>query len=35
MVAGFECGIGLARFNDIKAADTIESFEIVKIAREL
>lgn len=35
MVAGFECGIGFARFNDIKVADTIESFEIVKIAREL
>lgn len=35
MVAGFECGIGLARYNDIKVGDTIESFEIVKIAREL
>lgn len=35
MAAGFECGIGLERFNDIKVGDTIESFEIVKIAREL
>ncbi len=35
MLAGFECGIGLARYNDLKAGDTIESFEIVKIAREL
>ena len=35
MAAGFECGIGLFRYNDIKVGDTIESFEIVKIAREL
>lgn len=35
MLAGFECGIGLERYNDIKVGDTIESFEIVKIAREL
>ncbi len=35
MSAGFECGIGLHKYNDIKAGDTIESFEIQKIAREL
>lgn len=35
MSAGFECGIGLHRYNDIKAGDTIESYEIIKIAREL
>ena len=35
MLAGFECGIGLERYNDVKVGDTIESFEIVKIAREL
>lgn len=35
MIAGFECGIGLHKYNDIKAGDTIESFEIIKIAREL
>ncbi|PIE53116.1 translation initiation factor IF-2 [Candidatus Fermentibacteria bacterium] len=35
MVAGFECGIGLEKYNDIKVGDTIESFQIVKIAREL
>ncbi len=35
MAAGFECGIGLHKYNDIKSGDTIESFEIVKIAREL
>ncbi|MCK5785321.1 MAG: translation initiation factor IF-2 [Candidatus Sabulitectum sp.] len=35
MTAGFECGIGLFKYNDIKVGDTIESFEIIKIAREL
>jgi translation initiation factor IF-2 len=35
MLAGFECGIGLTRYDDIKVGDTIESFEIVKLAREL
>jgi len=35
MLAGFECGIGLEKFNDIKVGDTIESFEIIKIARTL
>ncbi len=33
--SGFECGIGLSGFNDIKLGDVIESFEIVSIAREL
>lgn len=35
MSTGFECGIGLHRYNDIKVGDTIESYEIIKIAREL
>ncbi len=35
MLAGFECGIGLEKYNDIKVGDTIESFEIIKIARTL
>jgi translation initiation factor IF-2 len=30
---GFECGIGLERFDDIKEGDTIESFEVREIAR--
>jgi len=35
MTAGFECGIGLFKYDDIKVGDTIESYEIIKIAREL
>ena len=31
--AGFECGIGLKNFRDIKEGDTIESFEIREVAR--
>ncbi len=33
--SGFECGIGLSGFNDIKQGDVIESYEIVSLAREL
>ncbi len=33
--SGFECGIGLSGYNDIKLGDVIESFEIISIAREL
>ena len=33
--SGFECGIGLSGFNDIKVGDVIESYDIVSIAREL
>jgi len=32
---GFECGIGLANFNDLKVGDIIESLETVEIARTL
>jgi translation initiation factor IF-2 len=32
---GFECGIGLARFNDIKEGDVIEAYKMVEIAPEL
>ena len=35
MKSGFECGIGLEGFNDIKVGDIIECFEIVSIARQL
>ena len=31
--AGFECGIKIAGFDDIKVDDVLEFYEIVKIAR--
>ncbi|HEX9856096.1 MAG TPA: translation initiation factor IF-2 [Acidimicrobiia bacterium] len=33
VATGFECGIGLENFRDIKEGDTIESYEIREIAR--
>jgi len=33
--AGLECGIKLARFDDVKVDDVLEFYEIVKIARTL
>ena len=33
VATGFECGIGLSKFKDIKVGDTIESFEVREIAR--
>jgi len=33
VATGFECGIGLSKFRDIKVGDTIESFEVSEIAR--
>jgi translation initiation factor IF-2 len=33
VATGFECGIGLASFRDIKVGDTIESYEVREIAR--
>jgi translation initiation factor IF-2 len=32
---GFECGIGLENFNDLKVGDLIEAFELVEEARTL
>jgi translation initiation factor IF-2 len=32
---GFECGIGLANFNDIKVGDIIEAFSVEKIAASI
>lgn len=32
---GFECGIGIENFNDIKVGDTIEAFTKEEIAREM
>jgi len=33
--AGAECGITVANFKNIRAADIIECFEIEKVARRL
>ncbi len=35
VVKGYECGIGLEKFNDIKSGDTIEAFETKEIARTI
>jgi translation initiation factor IF-2 len=35
VASGFECGIGLENFNDVKAGDVIEAFEVEEIARRL
>ncbi|MFP3949358.1 MAG: translation initiation factor IF-2, partial [Longimicrobiales bacterium] len=32
---GFECGIGIENFNDIKVGDVIECFEVEEVARTL
>jgi translation initiation factor IF-2 len=33
--AGYECGIGLENFNDVKPGDIIEAFELEAVARRL
>lgn len=33
--AGFECGLSLKNFNDIKEGDQLEVFEVVEVARSL
>jgi len=35
VAAGYECGIGLEGFDDIRVGDTLEVIEIVEIARKL
>jgi len=32
---GFECGIGIANFNDIKVGDVIECYKVEEVARKL
>ena len=32
---GYECGLSIADYNDIKVGDIIESFEIKEIKRKL
>jgi translation initiation factor IF-2 len=33
--SGYECGIGLENYQDLKAGDTIEAFDIERVARRL
>ena len=33
--AGFECGLSLKNFNDIKEGDQLEVFEVTEVARTL
>lgn len=35
VAAGYECGMGLENYNDIKVGDIIESFEMEKVAAKL
>jgi translation initiation factor IF-2 len=35
VATGYECGIGLENYNDIRIGDFIEAFEIEKIATKL
>ena len=32
---GFECGIGIANFNDIKVGDVVECYSVEEVARTL
>ena len=32
---GFECGIGIANFNDVKVGDVIECYKVEEFARTL
>ena len=34
VAAGFECGIGLENFNDVKEGDVIEAYELKEVARQ-
>ena len=33
--SGYECGIGIENFNDLKVGDQIEAYEIVETKRKL
>ncbi len=35
VASGYECGLNIDRFNDIKVGDIIEAFETIEIARKL
>ena len=29
---GFECGLGIANFNDVKVGDILECFQVIKVS---
>ncbi|MBQ8697061.1 MAG: translation initiation factor IF-2, partial [Clostridia bacterium] len=33
VAAGYECGIGLEKFNDIKEGDILEAFQMVEVEK--
>ncbi|MFC2281173.1 MAG: translation initiation factor IF-2, partial [Treponema socranskii subsp. buccale] len=35
VAAGYECGVGIEDWQDIQVGDTLEAFELVKVARKL
>jgi translation initiation factor IF-2 len=35
VLKGYECGVGLENFNDIKIGDVIEAFETKEVARTI
>ena len=35
MAAGFECGLGIEDFDDVRVGDQLEVFEMVEVARKL
>jgi len=35
VLSGYECGIGIENYNDIKSGDVIEAFELEQVARRL
>jgi translation initiation factor IF-2 len=35
VVAGYECGMSLENFQDVKAGDVIEAYEVEQVARRL
>ena len=35
VAAGYECGVGIEDWQDIQVGDTLEAFELIKVARKL
>ncbi|MBW7939942.1 MAG: hypothetical protein H3C63_14390 [Candidatus Omnitrophica bacterium] len=35
VAAGFECGIGIENFNDIRPGDLVECYEVTEVAQTL